>query len=215
MSFTQKELKGFAAAAHSLKLYRRADLRDDVSDKSLIGKLYVDPLQNDAVLDTMLRESTTFLIGRKGTGKSTVFQRAQHELRTRSNVISAYVDIKTVFESADVDPTLPAQLEKLGTSLGVDTLKKVLLYRAFIRTIFNDIKIELKSQIGPTSIFGHILNRLGLQRSEIIDQLDELLEGSFEAQLTDVTAFKQSSYKEGREQSLTDKFSAEAHGRAA
>jgi DNA-binding MarR family transcriptional regulator len=212
MSFTQRELKGFAAAAHSLKLYRRADLRDDVSDKSLIGKLYVDPLQNDAVLDTMLRESTTFLIGRKGTGKSTVFQRAQHELRTRSNVISAYVDIKTVFESADVDPTLPAQLEKLGTSLGADTLKKVLLYRAFIRTIFNDIKIELKSQIGPTSIFGHILNRLGLQRSEIIGQLDELLEGSFEAQLTDVTAFKQSSYREGREQSLTDKFSAEAHG---
>ena len=98
-----KRSQGFAEAAYSLKLYRRADLRDDVSDKSLIGKLYVDPLQNNAVFETMLRESTTFLIGRKGTGKSTVFQRVQHELRTRSNVISAYVDIKTVFESADVD----------------------------------------------------------------------------------------------------------------
>lgn len=94
MQFTPSDLKGFAEAAHSLKLYRRADLRDDVTDKSLIGKLYVDPLQNDAVLDTMLRESTTFLIGRKGTGKSTIFQRAQYELRSKANAVSAYVDIR-------------------------------------------------------------------------------------------------------------------------
>jgi hypothetical protein len=88
MPVNANELKKFGEAAHSLKLYRRADLRDDVKDKSLIGKLYVDPLQNDAVLDTMLRESTTFIIGRKGTGKSTIFQRAQHELRSRQNTVS-------------------------------------------------------------------------------------------------------------------------------
>jgi hypothetical protein len=160
----------------------------------------------------MLRESTTFLIGRKGTGKSTVFQRAQHELRTRSNVVSAYVDIKTIFESADVDPTLPSQLEQVGTVLGVDTLRKVLIYRAFIRTIFNEIKSELKSQISSTSLFGHILIRLGFQKSDIIGALDELLEGSFEAQLTDVTAFKQPTYKDGQEQSSTDKLQSEGHG---
>jgi hypothetical protein len=210
MSFTQKDLKGFAEAAHSLKLYRRADLRDEVSDKSLIGKLYVDPLQNDAVLETMLRESTTFLIGRKGTGKSTVFQRAQHEFRARPNVISAYVDIKTVFESSDVDPTLPAQLEQVGMALGEDHLRKVLLYRAFIRTIFNDIKQELKSQIS-SSILGSMLGAIGLKktnhtkRDEIITELDKLLDTSFEAQITDITAFKQASYKAGQEQSATNK----------
>jgi hypothetical protein len=210
MAFNSKDLKGFAEAAHSLKLYRRADLRDDVSDKSLIRKLYVDPLQNDAVLDRMLRESTTFLIGRKGTGKSTVFQRAQHELRTRSNVISAYVDIKTVFESADIDPTLPSQLEQISGALGVDSLKKVLIYRTFIRTIFNDIRSELKSQIGSTNIFDRILNSVGFKKSEIIGALDELLEGSFEAQITDVTALKQASLKAGQEQSATNKAATEA-----
>uniref|UniRef100_UPI001E36B763 hypothetical protein n=1 Tax=Sphingomonas sp. 37zxx TaxID=1550073 RepID=UPI001E36B763 len=102
MDYTASDLKKFGQAAHSLKLYRRADLRDDVTDKSLIGKLYVDPLQNDAVLDTMLRESTTFLIGRKGTGKSTIFQRAQHELRSRQNVISAYVDINRLLKNPTV-----------------------------------------------------------------------------------------------------------------
>jgi DNA-binding MarR family transcriptional regulator len=210
MSYSSKDLKGFAEAAHSLKLYRRADLRDDVTDKSLIRQLYVDPLQNDAVLETTLRESTTFLIGRKGTGKSTVFQRAQHELRARSNVISAYVDIKTVYESADVDPALPAQLEQVGIALGESNLQKILIYRSFIRTIFNEIKSELKSQLG-SNVFNNVLRRLGLQKSDITGELTELLEGSFETLITDVTAFKQASRKT-EEQSSTNKSEAQGGG---
>src|SRR5690242_11557003 len=98
-------LKGFADAAHSLKLYRRAELLDQ-KDRPLIEQLYVDPLPNDAVLSAMIRPNTTFVIGRKGTGKSTVFQRAQHEIRRQKRAVSAYIDIKTIFESASVDPLL-------------------------------------------------------------------------------------------------------------
>ena len=50
MIFKQKDLRGFSKAAHSLKLYRRAELRDDETDQTLIERLYVDPLQNDGVL---------------------------------------------------------------------------------------------------------------------------------------------------------------------
>ena len=35
----------------------------------------------------MLRPNTTFVIGRKGTGKSTVFQRAQHEIRKQKRAV--------------------------------------------------------------------------------------------------------------------------------
>jgi hypothetical protein len=101
-------LKGFADAAQSLKLYRRAELLDQ-KDRPLIEQLYVDPLPENAVLAAMLRSNTTFVIGRKGTGKSTVFQRAQHEIRKEKRAVSAYVDIKTVFESANVDPGLLAK----------------------------------------------------------------------------------------------------------
>lgn len=189
MAFTPQDLTRFAQAAHSLKLYRRADLRDDINDKSLIEKLYVDPLQQNAVLETMLRDSTTFLIGRKGTGKSTVFQRAQQELRSKDRSISAYVDIKTVYESAEVDPALPAQLAQAGVALSEDALKKILLYRSFIRAVFNDIKVEMKAQIN-SSLFDRVLETVGFKRSDITGAIDDLLEGSFEAQLTDVSAFK-------------------------
>lgn len=189
MEFSDKDLTAFTQAAQSLKLYRRADLRDDVSDKSLIAKLYVDPLQNDAVLKTMLQDNTTFLIGRKGTGKSTIFQRAQHEIRGRSNAVSAYVDIKTVFESAETEPAVPAALAEAGAALGEDAIKRVLVYRAFIRAVFSDVKTELKLQIN-SSIFDKIFSTLGFKKSDIISAIDELLEGSFESQVTDVTAFK-------------------------
>src|SRR5229473_1894452 len=101
-----KQLKAFADAAQSLKLYRRAELVEPDTERPLIEQLYVDPLPGDAVLQTMLRQSTTLLIGRKGTGKSTIFQRAQYEIRKQKSSISAYIDIKTVFESAEVDPAL-------------------------------------------------------------------------------------------------------------
>lgn len=65
-SWKPKELKAFAEAAQSLKLYRRAELIDPDTERPLIEQLYVDPLPGEAVLQTMLRQSTTFLIGRKG-----------------------------------------------------------------------------------------------------------------------------------------------------
>src|SRR5690349_24158492 len=52
---------------------------------------------------------TTFVIGRKGTGKSTIFQRLQAELRKRKHQTSAYIDIKTVWESRSEEHTSELQ----------------------------------------------------------------------------------------------------------
>src|SRR5688572_4769679 len=101
-----KQLEGFQEAAQSLKLYRRADLQDVEQGVSLIEDLYVDPLPEEQVLQTIKRANTTFVVGRKGTGKSTIFQRLQSELRKSRAQTSAYVDIKTIFESSQVDPNL-------------------------------------------------------------------------------------------------------------
>lgn len=183
--FNSKKLDGFAKAAHSLKLYRRADLNDDVTDQSLIKKLYVDPLKNDAVLATMLRESTTFLIGRKGTGKSTIFQRAQHDLRSRKNSLSAYIDIKTIYEASEVDPTDPLLLQG-ASSLPPEETRRLLLYRTFIRAVFKDMKSELKKHVS-SSTFNKVLERLNLRRSDITAAIDELLERPIGLENTDIT----------------------------
>lgn len=181
-------LQKFADATQSLKLYRRAELRDEATYSSLIEKLYVDPLPNEAVLQTMLRPNTTLLVGRKGTGKSTVFQRAQHEIRKKKRHLSAYIDIKTIYESAEVDP---AALEKLAASSVAASdaeLRKVLLYRAFCKAVFTEIQSELKLQI-DSSWIERAKEFVGSQRNEVLEKLDTLIDDAFDDSFIDATKY--------------------------
>jgi hypothetical protein len=181
-------LKGFADAAQSLKLYRRAELLDQ-NDRPLIEQLYVDPLPNNAVLSAMLRPNTTFVIGRKGTGKSTVFQRAQHEIRKQKRAVSAYVDIKTVFESAIADPALLHRLSAEQHALPEEQVRRFLLYRAFIRTVLSEVQSELKKQIN-TPFFDRIREKLGRGRINVFKALDQLIANSGRADFTDITGIE-------------------------
>ncbi|MGX0961819.1 hypothetical protein AB7M63_002268 [Bradyrhizobium japonicum] len=181
-------LKGFADAAQSLKLYRRAELLDQ-KDRPLIEQLYVDPLPADAVLSVMMRPNTTFVIGRKGTGKSTVFQRAQHEIRKQKRAVSAYVDIKTVFESASVDPALLSRASADQKALPEEQVRQMLLHRAFIRTVLQEVQSELKKQISG-SFLEMLREKLGRGRDEVFEALTELLEDSDKPGFTDITGLE-------------------------
>src|SRR5215207_5601342 len=146
--WSQVQLDGFHQAAQSLMLYCRAELQEDDTGANLIEELYVDPLPNNHVLQTTLKPNTTFLIGRKGTGKSTVFQRAQHELRKNNSSLSVYVDIKTVFESSQVDPYLLAKADALSSSTAsASTIHQLLLYKTFLSAVITDIQEELKKRV--------------------------------------------------------------------
>lgn len=48
----------------------------------------------------MLKKETTFLVGKKGTGKSTIIERAQYQIRVDKKSLSVYINAKTVFEVA-------------------------------------------------------------------------------------------------------------------
>lgn len=186
--YSKEILQGFADATQSLKLYRRAELRDDDTYAPLIDTLYVDPLPNDAVLETMLRPNTTLVVGRKGTGKSTVFQRAQHEIRSKKRHLSAYVDIKTVFESAEVDPAAVEKLAGSSIAASEDELRKLLLYRAFSRAVFSEVQKELKDQI-TSSWAERAKEVIGTKRKDVIESLDSLVDEAFDSDFLDVTKF--------------------------
>ena len=192
-----QRLKGFADAAQSLKLYRRAELLDQL-DRPLISQLYVDPLPNDAVLSAMLRPNTTFLIGRKGTGKSTVFQSAQHEIRQQSRAVSAYVDIKTVFESTAVDPALLARASDDENALPEEQIARLLLYSAFIRTVLSEVQSELKKQVHATFL-SKIRAKLGRGRTHVFEALDDLIDNAGKPDFVDITGVEGLDRKEKRE----------------
>jgi DNA-binding MarR family transcriptional regulator len=144
--FTTEELDRFAEAIQSLKLYRRAEL-ESAQGEDLIEKLYVDPLPHDHVHKQLRRPNTTLLIGRKGTGKSTVFLRAQKSLLNDKNVVSTYVDIKTVFESAQADPGSVASLASVQGALNEDGVNRLMLMTSFLKAVIEGIRDDIKKQL--------------------------------------------------------------------
>ena len=119
------------------------------------------------------------------------------------------MDIKTVYEAADVDVTIPDNLAQSGLALNDSSLKKVLLYRAFIRAVLTDIKGELKQQVS-SSLFEKLLEKVGFKKSDITGAIDELLEGSFESQITDVTGFQSVATSRARDDGWSERNTGEA-----
>jgi len=189
MRWTQDQLNGFHDAAQSMKLYRRAELQD-FEGASLIEDLYVDPLPNNLILKIMMKANTTFIIGRKGTGKSTVFQRAQYELRKLSTHTSAYIDIKTIFESSQIDPNLLAKVDVGSAALSKESLEKLRLYKAFLQAIIQEITDELKKRMKQATIWQRIRSTFSGSLDDLFKELDTLLKDIDSSHFSSITGLK-------------------------
>lgn len=142
MLISQQEKDNFFDLVDSLKKCRRADLSDIVEDKEVIEKLYVDPLDNDFILKSIIKPNTTILCGRKGTGKSTIIARLQHEIRKSKNQLSLYIDVKSIFDQSKSFSYADSSYENLFSSFD---LKQYLVYKSFLKEIVFEIKKELKT----------------------------------------------------------------------
>ena len=85
-------------------------------------------------------DNTTFLIGRKGTGKSTIILKLEEEYRKRNNYLPCYIDTKTVFESIKGESP---NVEYLKGKMPPEQLENYLVERAFIKNILTQIVNEL------------------------------------------------------------------------
>lgn len=143
----------FARIAESLRQYRRAELKDFQAELGgdVMDKVYVDPLHGDAVLATVLSTNTTFLVGRKGTGKSTVFAKAQSDIRKRTDLISAYIDVKTIYELVNASAA-PAHATG-DADISDEVLRIHLLRKAFLGTVIAEVIKELREAARNLSLW--------------------------------------------------------------
>ncbi|MBN2427016.1 MAG: hypothetical protein JXK94_01615 [Deltaproteobacteria bacterium] len=162
----------FLKAIDTLKLYRRAELLDEEGHR-LIKDLYVDPFPDEHVLKTILRPNTTFLIGRKGTGKSTIFQRAQETLDTNKKCTWAYIDIKTIFESStsEILGHIPTDSQ---TSLTQESIKKIFIFRGFVVELVKEIRQQIQQRV-KSNIWSRIKEAFTGSVAELFENLDEFI----------------------------------------
>jgi hypothetical protein len=153
----------------------------------------------------MLRPSTTFLIGRKGSGKSTVFQRVQHKLAKDRRAASAYVDIKTVFESARVDPQLMRKIDSEGSALNAERVRELLLMSTFIKATVRGIRDGLSRQ--SVSWIQRMKDSFTGSTAELFADLDDYLDRINRGSFVDVTGITKvsSSLEDSRQNAASSK----------
>lgn len=143
----------FSRIAESLRQYRRAELKDfeDELGGKPVAALYVDPLPNDAVLTSVMSGNTTFLLGRKGTGKSTVFAKAQSLFRERSDLLSTYLDVKSLCDVLDL-ADIPANLLGDG-EIDQGILRAHILRKGFIGRVISELLKEINNVCDSMSLW--------------------------------------------------------------
>lgn len=149
----------FARVAESLRQYRRADLTEFDTDVggNAVDATYVDPLPDDAVLKLTVSGSTTFLLGRKGTGKSTVFARAQLEIRRQNQNISIYIDVKSLYDVLSADEPTVTQVSEATVHPSV--LHAHRIRKTFLGAVLADVLKEVDASFERLSLFDRWISR--------------------------------------------------------
>lgn len=156
---TEKNRDEFYKAADSLKRFKRAEIKDE-QERSLIETLYTDLLPENQVFKMILSDNTTFLVGRKGTGKSTIILRLESEYRKKDDYLPCYIDTKTVFESTKSEYQ---NLDYLKGRIPDEALGKYLVERSFIQSILKSIVKEL--DIRADSYLSKLAKVVGLSKT--------------------------------------------------
>jgi DNA-binding MarR family transcriptional regulator len=153
------EKRTFARVAESLRQYRRADLRDFESEigGNAVDSTYVDPLPDDAVLQLVLSSNTTFLLGRKGTGKSTIFARAQSVIRQRNQNISVYIDVKSLYDILAADEAAISHVAE--ATIHPTILQAHRLRKAFLGAVLADLLKEIDESFERLSLYDRWVGR--------------------------------------------------------
>lgn len=208
--FSQADKDKFFEAIDSLKRYRRAELIDDEGN-NLLDALYTDLLPNNQTLKTCLKNNTTFLIGRRGTGKSTIFLKIQQEIRKKENALSCYIDVKTIFESSKTEFV---GTEHLGGLVSNEMLQKYLVERNFIKNILADLRKEIDKR--SYSLIERVKRLFGTDRSTIVQeklqQLHNTIENNEHLKQIEVPLFQQMST---RMKSAAENFDETTTGKTA
>lgn len=100
-------------------------------------------MPNDTVLKKMLKKETTFLVGKKGTGKSTIIERAQYQIRVDKKSLSVYINAKTVFEVAKGAISINHEIDNMLSDV---ELRQLIVLKTFLEEFFKSLKEELNKE---------------------------------------------------------------------
>jgi hypothetical protein len=147
-SYRPSEIESFQELTLSLQKWRRAEVLDE-DNTNVAPLLYEDPLPDSQLLKRFLRANTTIVVGRKGTGKSTLIQKAEAELRESDRVASIYIDVKTLHTgtTAATEAPYPTKNER-------DYARKIIWFQAFLSEFAAKLRDAISGRDAGRTFFG-------------------------------------------------------------
>lgn len=165
------DIDKFLKFAESLKLVRNEAIEAPYS-KNIIDKIYTDPLPHDGIINKVNLPRTTIIMGRKGTGKSTIFQKSIKDMSTDKNAICIYIDVKTLYDNST--PLIIGD----SPNMSPEALTKYLIYINFIKESIIEIKHLLKEQF-ESNKFKKVLG-IGEEKFKHVNEELECIVSDFE-----------------------------------
>ncbi|MEY8346343.1 MarR family winged helix-turn-helix transcriptional regulator [Niallia circulans] len=184
--YTEHIKSNFFEMVDSLKKSRRADLSDINDDNQIIERLYTDPLHNNLIFSTCLKANTTILVGRKGTGKSTIIARLQHEIRKSNDKLSVYLDVKNIYEQSKTYSYNEAEYQGLMHPLD---LQKYLVAKSFLSAVLKQIKDEVKTNSLRFQL-ARIIKLFGPDKRKFELEIEEIFKSINNDEYKDITVLK-------------------------
>lgn len=172
-------VEAFKAMSDSLRMYHRitndkyADIIDNSKEKNLIAKMYVDILPNNGVLEKLLERGTTFLVGQRGTGKSTIIAMAQDAIAKEKKDLNIYINAKTIYKTSQLNAPVYGDVGDM--SFTKDEMFKLMFIKNSMQELCKSMIEELKAE--KHSLFEIIRSNSRIHQVEdLIGEIQELLE---------------------------------------
>jgi len=182
----ESDNENFRHVIDSLKKSRSEPIADPHTGEVINHLLYEDPYADGHLIKEAKRPRSAFIEGRRGSGKSSLLQKLQHDLRREKRIVTSYLDGQKILVNANLDHD--ALRNEQHASFG----RKVALFSAFLPMFVRELKRELtkRERKTSTSIFG----KASHSKQQLFEQLD---------QLTDVSRFIRSVDISGHSKAIT------------
>ncbi len=162
-------INSFLNFAESLKLVRRAEVEKDT--KNIIDLVYTDLLPNNGILNKINLPRTSILMGRKGTGKSTIIQKSIRDMQKSDNIVCIYIDVKTLYDGAT--PNLLIDDSSNMGSLS-DEITKYLIYKNFLQEVINKTKDNFNRSLKDKSALSRVSSFISGENEKVDFALESI-----------------------------------------
>lgn len=166
--YNEKERKQFREFVESLKLVRKANLENSVTGEPLIDKLYTDLLPKNGIIDKVNYHNTTILIGRKGTGKSTIFQKSINDVIQKDEILCIYIDVKSLVDNTSLPPIYQSEAVVISN----DEIRRYLTYVEFLKIIIAKTKEKINDKLSSRNLFNKVFGNDSYKLEKVISRLE-------------------------------------------